>query len=1175
MRVSPRLFLALLLPMVLAAAPGTWAPSGAFTPVRYEHAAGLLADGRVLVTGGTGEFSNLQLNSAKLFKPPAAWTDAASMTAVRSNHCQTLLSDGRVLVTGGRVLISNPDGSGTFNYLSTAEIYSPAANSWTAVASMNQARGLHSATLLANGKVLVAGGFSPGTLTSAEVYDPSANTWTVVGSLSYARSSHAALRLSDGRVLVAATQLGNLPSEVFDPATGTWSLAASIGGGFSNFLFALPDGRLLFFDGTVSVAPSPAGPWTLGAFMPVGSNNVSADLLKDGRLIVAGGSAASLQADVRIYDPVSNTWSLDAPMASPRDNHRTVTLPDGRVLVAGGFSIGGLSSTTELYTPAAPRPVALFVVGNATLTTSDAAIRTELLALGYDVVVRSGPTSQASDAANKALVVISSTITSGDVNSKFKTAAVPVLCFENKLFHQMGMVGAESNEGTTANRTSLNIVFPGHPLAGGLSGTVAVSNSLTMTWGTPNANAVTIARLANSATKAGIFAYDQGAEMVGLTAPARRIGWYFEDLTAGGTLPNGWTLFDAAVRWATAAPKAPALLVAGNATLAKGDAAVQRRLQLLDYPVVLRTDSAATTADATGKSLVLVSSTVTSGNVNTKFKSVAVPVLTWESALGRYMGMTGQNSVSDFGTSGSQTSLLIENPSHPLAAGLSGNVAVVSPAQTFSWGVPNANAISIASLTGNTTRKVIFGYETGATMFGLAAPARRLAFFLEDATASAWNASGQALFDAAVTWSVSTAPPAVPGDFVSGFGTNGTVLMDPAVGGGLVNALVLDGPSLFVGGSFLPAGGGGTYWRVEKRNAADGSLIAGFGNAGVVTVLTGGGIPAMVVSGSSLYLVGNELVQVYPSGLGDTRWRIEKRSTATGALDPAFGTGGVYLSNPSPYTDIPFAAVADGTHLYIAGFDNVPFDPAGPNRSRWRIEKIRLDTGAPDAAFGTAGVVVNDQTDRTDEAHTLLLTGGALYAGGFQTAISTGQWRFEKRNPATGALDPAFGSGGAVLEDLSLNHDEVRRLATDGSALIVAGTVATSYADNDFWRVERRDLATGALIGTFGAGGAVVSDPSVNSDQVEALAVDANGLYVMGRDASLGYSNIQWRVEKRSTSTGALDAAFGTGGVLLENPTAGNDLLLTALLDGSYLYLGGGGGGSTNDDRWRIEKRNR
>lgn len=1174
MQISARWLLCLFIPAVLAAAgPGGWAPAGVCTPARYDHAAGLLPDGRVLVTGGSGDMTGINHNSAKLFQAPATWTDAASMTVARTCHRQTLLSDGRVLVTGGRVLIPNPGGGGTFIYLSSAEIYSPAANTWTPVASMSQPRALHTATLLANGKVLVAGGLSPSTLTSAELYDPATDAWTTLPSLSYPRYSQAALRLEDGRVLVAATWFGNVPSEIYNPASNSWTLAAGLGGGFTNYLFRLPDGRLLFFDGTLSLASSPTGPWTPGPAMPVGSDHLSADQLKDGRIIVTGGLSQSIQADVRIYDPASNTWSLDAPLPAPRDNHQTVTLADGRVLVVGGFS-NGLDSSTALFTPPTPRPVALFVVGNTTLTASDSAVRTELGILGYDVVVKSGSGVLTADAANKALIVISSTITSGDVNTKFRTVAVPVLCFENRLYHSMGMVSAESNEGTSTGQTSLNIVFPGHPLAAGLSGTVAVSNSLTMTWGTPNANAVTVARLSGSATRAGIFAYDRGAEMPGLVAPARRIGWYFEDLTAGGTLPNGWTLFDAAVRWAVETPKAPALLVVGDLPLGAGDAAVQRRLQLLDYPVVLRTDSASSQAHAAAKSLVLVSSTVTSGNVNTKFRTVSVPVLTWESALTRHLGMTGQVSGTDYGTSAGRTALTLQDPAHPLAAGLSGSPAVVASPQIFSWGVPNANAVSVASLPDHAGRKVIFGYDAGAAMIGLPAPARRLAFFLEDATASAWNPSGQALFDAAVAWSVgttSTPPPTVPGDPATGFGTNGVILMDASEGRGEVSALALDGPTLFAGGSFRPAGGGPNAWRVEKRSAATGLLVPDFGSAGIVSSVTGGGLVALVVSGSSIFLAGAELVGVHPSGIPDFRWRVEKRSTATGALDPAFGAGGVAVSNPSAFFDTPHAAVADGQHLYLAGLDSVPFDPAGPNLTRWRIEKIRLDTGAPDPGFGSAGVVVVPQVDRVDEAFTLLLAAGSLYAGGYQG----GQWTIEKRNPATGAFDAGFGSGGTVKVNLSINSEEVRRLGTDGSALIAAGTVSQPLGGDDFWRVERRDLATGTLIGTFGTAGAVVTEPGPNSDMVETLAVDAQGLYVMGRDSTLAFNNVQWRTEKRSPTTGALDPAFGTGGTIVDNPSPYNDFLLSSILDGTHLYLAGGQGIVPFDMVWKIEKRNR
>jgi hypothetical protein len=268
----------------------------------------------------------------------------------------------------------------------------------------------------------------------------------------------------------------------------------------------------------------------------------------------------------------------------------------------------------------------------------------------------------------------------------------------------------------------------------------------------PNGNALQIARLTGSSTRDGIFAYDAGTEMPGLIAPAKRVGFFFEDVTAANALPNGWTLFDAAVRWAVAPPKPPVLLVVGNLTLGPGDAAVRKRLELLGYPVVLRSDTGSATSDATGKSLVIVSSTVTSSNVNSKFKNVAVPVLTWESALGRFMGMTQSTSGVDYGTRTGQTTLLIANPVHPLAGGLTGTASVVTSSQTFSWGVPNSQAIVVATLSGDASKSVIYGYDVGSAMIGLSAPARRVGFFLEDVTAGSWSANGQALFDAAVAW---------------------------------------------------------------------------------------------------------------------------------------------------------------------------------------------------------------------------------------------------------------------------------------------------------------------------------------------------------------------------------------------------------------------------------------
>jgi hypothetical protein len=194
------------------------------------------------------------------------------------------------------------------------------------------------------------------------------------------------------------------------------------------------------------------------------------------------------------------------------------------------------------------------------------------------------------------------------------------------------------------------------------------------------------------------------------------------------------------------------LLVAGSATLTAGDSAVRDRLQASGLTVIVRSGPESTIADASGKALVLVSSTVTSGNVGTKYRGVVNPLLTWESSLFDDLGMTGTVSGTDFGTLSNQTQVDVVSPAHPLAAGLSGLVDVTASGQVFSWGRPNGNAALVARPAGDATRAVIFGYEKGAAMPGRSAPGRRVAFFLENTTASALTPAGGTLFDAAVRW---------------------------------------------------------------------------------------------------------------------------------------------------------------------------------------------------------------------------------------------------------------------------------------------------------------------------------------------------------------------------------------------------------------------------------------
>ena len=201
-----------------------------------------------------------------------------------------------------------------------------------------------------------------------------------------------------------------------------------------------------------------------------------------------------------------------------------------------------------------------------------------------------------------------------------------------------------------------------------------------------------------------------------------------------------------------------ALLVVGSTTLSANDKIINDRLWGLGYSVTLKSGSSATAADATGKDLVLISSTVNPTDVNTKFKNVTTPVMTWEAQLFDDMGLTSSGT-SYIGTATGQTSLKILNANHPLASGLQAQDMVTfyySPmvSSKLNWGKPATTAIKLAGLASDTTKSAIFAYDKGVQMVGLVAPARRVAFMLDDTSAARVNDSwwAQWLFDAAVNW---------------------------------------------------------------------------------------------------------------------------------------------------------------------------------------------------------------------------------------------------------------------------------------------------------------------------------------------------------------------------------------------------------------------------------------
>lgn len=206
-----------------------------------------------------------------------------------------------------------------------------------------------------------------------------------------------------------------------------------------------------------------------------------------------------------------------------------------------------------------------------------------------------------------------------------------------------------------------------------------------------------------------------------------------------------------------------ALFVVGSVFLGDGDLAVEARLRALGYTVTVKNGSGAASSDAAGKALVVVSSTVDSGTVGDKFRTSSVPVVHWENKLHDNFGMTGLVEGTDYFKSAGETRIAILDAGHPLAAGLSGTVAAAASPSVFTWGKPGANAAKVGVLTTNSDFAVVFGYDAGVAMPGLAAPARRVGLFLEDLTAAVLTADGAKLVDAAILWAAGRSAGAPPG----------------------------------------------------------------------------------------------------------------------------------------------------------------------------------------------------------------------------------------------------------------------------------------------------------------------------------------------------------------------------------------------------------------------------
>jgi hypothetical protein len=322
----------------------------------------------VQTSGGTSAANPV----AEFWAGEGSWSLTGALNTARSAHTTTLLKSGKVLAVGGRFSAA----SGV--PLASAELYDPLTGTWSNTGSMAVARWAHTATLMDDGRVLVAGGRieSPRTTTSAEVYDPATGTWSTAGALAKARSLHAAALLGGpscgancGKVLVTGGQ-SSVPedtrnvtetfrtSEMYNPLTNAWEPTVSemVEARHTTEAAVLGDGRVLIAGGfgptaTAETFNPATATWTATANnMSFAKARPTVTAMADGNALVNNGWANGPVPSSDIFDYTTNMFRpVDLPITH-RWNATALLLPNGRVMaLAGGVG----HHTAELYDAAA------------------------------------------------------------------------------------------------------------------------------------------------------------------------------------------------------------------------------------------------------------------------------------------------------------------------------------------------------------------------------------------------------------------------------------------------------------------------------------------------------------------------------------------------------------------------------------------------------------------------------------------------------------------------------------------------------------------------------------------------------------------------------------------------------------------------------------------------------
>ena len=352
------------------------------------------------------------------------------------------------------------------------------------------------------------------------------------------------------------------------------------------------------------------------------------------------------------------------------------------------------------------------------------------------------------------------------------------------------------------------------------------------------------------------------------------------------------------------------------------------------------------------------------------------------------------------------------------------------------------------------------------------------------------------------------------------------------------HGVAVDGSGVYVVGGDENTAGNHYEWRVEKRSLTTGVIIWAVSEH--ISSYNDWAY-GVAVDGSGLYAVGFD-----HNGAGNTfEWRVEKRSLTTGVIIWAMSED---ISTGSSYA---YGVAVDGSGVYVVGYDS---NTAGTN-SEWRVEKRSLTTGV------IMWAVSEDISTIWDAAYGVAVDASGVYVVGFDQVPGNYEWRVEKRSLTTGVII------WAMSEDISTSYDTAYGVAVDGSGVYVVGSDENTAGNKREWRVEKRSLTTGVLVWFESEW----ISSGVNGDDVASgVAVHGSGVYVVGGDENTVGNKPEWRVEKRSLTTGVIMWAVS------EPISTSIDWASGVAVDGSGVYVVGGDENTAgNHDEWRVERRSK